>query len=76
MHCTSAILITGVTTTPHSISNMEVCTAVEKEQHKVYSKLLAASESTSKKLKDSIDELMLLKGRLSEGQSISNAHNQ
>ena len=55
---------------------MEVCTAVEKEQHKVYSKLLAASESTSKKLQDSIDELMLLKCRLSEGQSISNAPNQ
>ena len=46
---------------------MEACSAVEKEQLKVYGKLQAASESTSRKLKSALEELAILRARLKEG---------
>ena len=46
---------------------MEACPAVYKEHVKVNEKLKGASESTSKKLQDTLNELTMLKNRLKEG---------
>lgn len=46
---------------------MEASLSVEKEHQKVHNKLVSASESTSRKLQENLDELALLKEQLIQG---------